>query len=242
VTVAGALEGGGHLGATADGTGLFWTGDDQTTADFAARIVVGRSPLLGNPVAAGPKACHGLFSTDDSRALVTACGTVLGLSATDATADLAPAGVLEGAASVQHVDTVVSKGLAAVILAGDPAASPPPDGVLRIHATKDFSLVGSIALPVLDTGQEQQTPHGRYVFLRKDGARAYVLARRQPGQSPVDGIAVIDPARATASDLAPTVKTTGSFPHRSGLPLPVTVPRLAATLSFRVVDARSIDW
>jgi hypothetical protein len=244
VTAAGALDGGGHLGATADGAGLFWTGDAQTTADFAARIVVGRAPLLGTPVAAGPKSCHGLFATDDSRALITACGTILGLSASDATADLAPAGALEGVAHVQHADTLIGKGLAAVILPGDLAATAPPDGVVRIHATKDFSFIGSIPLPVLDTGQEQQTPHGRYVFLRKDGARAYVLARRQPGAAPVDGVAVIDPARATAGDLAPTVMITGSFPHRSGLPLPVTVSRVAATVSFRVTDAgysRALD-
>jgi hypothetical protein len=235
VTAVGALDGGGHLRATADGAGLFWTVDAQTTADVAARIVVGRSPLLGNPVAAGPMACHELFPTDDSRQLVTACGTVLGLSSADPKADLAPAGALEGVTQVEHADTIVAKGLAAVLPTVD-ASLPPAQSFVRIHATKDLSFVGNLPLPVLDTGSEHQTPLGRYVFLRADGTRAYVLARRQPGQAPVDGVAILDPAQAGNAD-APTLKIASSFPHRSGLPQPVNVPRVAATLAFGVIDA-----
>jgi hypothetical protein len=244
VTAAGALDGGGHLAATADGAGVFWTSDDQTSSDFAARVVVGRSPLLGSPVAAGPAACHALFPTDDGRAVVTGCGTVLGLAPGDAATDLAPAGALAGASRVAHADTLAAKGLLAAIRAGDVATTPPPDGSLRIYTTKDLAFVGEVPLPVLDTGQEQQTPHGRYVFLRKDGARAYVVARRQPGQAPVDGVAALDPARATAADNAPTLPIAGSFPHRSGLPQPVYATRVAATVSFRVTDAgysRALD-
>jgi hypothetical protein len=245
VTAAGTLDGAGHVRATADGTGLFWTADAQTTTDFAARVVLGRSPLLGTPVAAGPMACHDLFPADDSRALVTGCGTVLGLSATDVTADLAPAGALAGIEHVQHADTLVAKGLMAVIPAADVSAATPPDGVVRLHATKDLSLVGTLPLPILDSTDEQQTPRGRYVFFRADGARAYALARRQPGQSPVDGIAVLDPGLAgTSAAPTPTLKIAGSFPHRSGLPLPVTAARVAATVTFRVTDAgysRALD-
>jgi hypothetical protein len=244
VASAGTLDGGGHLAATADGASLLWTTDDQTATDETARVVVGRAPLLGDPVVVAPPACHAVFPTDDSRALVTACGTVFGLAPADATKDLAPAGALAGVAHLQHADTLVAKGLIAVVAAADPAASAPPDGVVRVHAAADLSFVGAVPLPVLDTGQEHQTPRGRYVFLRRDGARAYVVARRQPGQSPVDGVAVIDPARA-GLDAPADLKIAGSFPHRSGLPLPTTSTRLAAvTVPFRVIDAgysRALD-
>jgi hypothetical protein len=242
VTAAGALDGGGHLRATADGAGVFWTDDDQTSADATARVFVGRSPLL-DMTAPTPHSCHDLFPTDDGRRLVTACGTVLDLSSSDASRDLLTAGTLAGVAHVQHADALVAKDVAAVLPAADPAVSPPPDGSVRIYQTSDLSFVGALPLPILDTGPEHQTPHGRAVFLRADGARAYVLARRQPGQAPVDGIAVLDPAGA-GLETPETLPTLSSFPHRDGLPMPATVTRTAVTVPFRVKGAaysRAID-
>jgi hypothetical protein len=238
VTAAGALDGGGHLRATPDGAGVFWTDDDQTSADGTARVVVGRSPLMD----ASPTtpSCHDLFPTDDGRRLVTACGTVLDL---DAAHDLLAAGALAGVARVLHADTLVEKDLVAVMPASAPDTSPPTDGSVRVYHTSDLSFVGTLPLPILDTGFEHQTPHGRYVFLRADGARAYALARRQPGQAPVDGIAVLDPA-AAGLEAPEMLSVTSSFPHRDGLPLPATLMRTAVTVPFRVTGAaysRTLD-
>ncbi|HVX97479.1 MAG TPA: hypothetical protein VHK47_21375 [Polyangia bacterium] len=232
VTPAGALDGGGHLRATPDGASVFWTDDDQTSTDATARVVVGRSPLM-DASAATPPSCHDLFPTDDGRRLVTACGTVL-----DSSADHEPsaAGTLAGVARVLHADTLVDKGIVAVMPAAAPDTSPPTDGSVRVYHASDLSFVGTLPLPILDTGFEHQTPHGRYVFLRADGARAYVLARRQPGQAPVDGIAVVDPAGA-GLETPEMLSVSSSFPHRDGLPMPATLTRAAVTVPFRVTGA-----
>jgi DNA-binding beta-propeller fold protein YncE len=234
VTAAGALDGAGHLRATPDGSGVFWTDDDQTAADATARVIVGRSPLTDASATTTPS-CHDLFPTDDGHRLVTACGTVLDL-APDGGHDLLAAGSLAGVARVLHADSLVEKGVVAVMPASAPDTSPPADGSVRIYRTRDLSFVGTLPLPILDTGFEHQTPHGRYVFLRADGARAYVLARRQPGQAPVDGIAVLDPAGA-GLEAPEMLSVSSSFPHRDGLPMPATPTRTAVTVPFRVTGA-----
>jgi hypothetical protein len=234
VTTAGPLDGAGRLRATADGRGVFWTNLDPTTVDATARVVVGRTPLV---TPAGPRACHELFPADDSRTLVTGCGTVLRVSGSDAAQDLSLAATLEGVTGVRHADTVVAKGIAAVIPATDATVSSaePEDRLVRLYDATSFHFVGTVPLPILDDGNVNQAPPGRNVFLRADGARAYVLARRQSGQPPIDGIAMLDPTMPNG--LPPVVKITEVFRGRGGLPDPVTPPRLGNTLAFRVDSA-----
>ena len=71
---------GGHLRATPDGRRLYWVFDASSSANTFAEIDPGTGavgPLLNGTGSIA--VCHGMFPTDDSAHLITACGTVLDL-------------------------------------------------------------------------------------------------------------------------------------------------------------------
>ena len=67
-----------------------------------------------------------------------------------------------------------------VSLGGRDLLGSPADAAefVRVHDGSAFNYIKRIDLPPLSTDCQSQIPYGRYVFVRSDGSRYYVLARR----------------------------------------------------------------
>jgi hypothetical protein len=241
---AGGVNAGGHLLATPDGTRLFWVLDSSTTEQAFAEI----DPDTGGAklTVSGIGVCHGLFPTDDSAHLITTCGTVLDLPKAPGQLPV-PHGALDGVTFLQHVDSLLSHGVVVSIGRKDLfGSSNDADvaGFVRVHTGSTFDYLKRIDLPPLVTDNRVQTPVGRYVFVRSDGSRYYVLARRdRPMWGPLaDGIARLD-AEATGQTVTTPIPVPAP-PNYDLLPPSVTVPITSVPLAFDVVDvaySRSLD-
>ncbi len=227
------LDAGGHVRITPDGRSLYRYSDDGTSADDIDQIDL----TTGMSRSVGTGACLNLFPTDDSTSLVTGCATVLGVSATG----LAFRAKLEGVSLLQHADTSTSQGVVVSLGRQDILGSPngaDVAGFVRVHDASSFKLLKTIGLPTLRDGEMTGPPIGRFVFIRSDGLKYYVVARRGgPEWGPLaDGVAILDANQATGPSTQPALQVPS--PPRYDEPLTsISVPRTTALLSFEVQDA-----
>jgi hypothetical protein len=238
---ASGLNAAGHLRITPDGKALFWVFDGSSTEDTFAQVNpdTGAAGPLQN-VAQSVRVCHGMFATDDSAHLITGCGIVLDLSTTQPPAPHGALDALDGVTYLQHADSSISKNV--VVSIGRPDLLGSPAGVaqfVRVHTADTFDYVKRIDLPLLTTGSVTEPPSGRSVFIRSDGSRYYVLARRN---GVADGIARLDPD-ATGQTVTTPIPVPAP-PLYDTLPPATALPTAAVNLAFDVVDAaysRSLD-
>jgi hypothetical protein len=231
-TFAPPFDAGGHVRMTPDGRSLYRYSDDGTSADDIDQIDL--TTGMSRSVAKG--ACLNLFPTDDSTSLVTGCATVLGVSATG----LSFRSKLEGVSLLQHADTSTAHGVVVSLGRQDILGSPngaDVAGFVRVHDAGSFKLLKTIDLPPLRDGDMTGPPIGRFVFIRSDGLKYYVVARRGgPEWGPLaDGVAILDADQAAGST-QPAWQVPS--PPRYDEPLTsISVARTTALLSFEVQDA-----
>jgi hypothetical protein len=228
----------GRLRITPDGLHLYWVADNFSTEDTIRRIDLDSGPRPLQNMYDGYKVCNDVFPTDDSRHLVTACGSVLRVS-DDTTQDLTSEGVLDDVTKFAYLDSMASSNRL-VALQPDPSNMTAPD--LRVYDLQTFHKLGSIKLPLLSDGQSYpttgQAPWGRYVFMRSDGSRYYVIGRRgpDPANANPDGVLKIDASSLGSTNVRTIpVPFAGMWPDDR--PPLVTVPVSMVPLSFDIVSA-----
>ena len=228
----------GRLRITPDGLHLYWVADNFSTEDTIRRIDLDSGPRPLQNMYDGYQVCNDVFPTDDSRHLVTACGSVLRVS-DDTTQDLTAEGVLDDVTKFAYADAMAASNRL-VALQPDPSNITAPD--LRVYDLQTFHKLGSIKLPLLSDGQSNpttgQAPWGRYVFMRSDGSRYYIIGRRgpDPANANPDGVLKIDASALGSTDVRTIpVPFAGMWPDDR--PPLVTVPVSMVPLTFDIVGA-----
>ena len=228
----------GRLRMTPDGLHLYWVADNFSTADEIRRIDLDSGPLPEQNMYGDYRVCNDVFPTDDSRHLVTACGTVLRVS-DDKAQDLTAEGVLDNVTKLSHADALAASNRL-LALHPDPSNMNPPS--LRIYDLQTFHQLGSVNLTTLSDGQSayepSQAPWGRYVFIRRDGSRYYLVGRRDgnPSYALPDGVLKLD-ASATGNAAADVIQVPVAGAWPDDRPPLVTVPVSTVALPFDVVGA-----
>ncbi len=243
-TAATSVDSGGHLRMTPDGKALFGVFYGSYGSGFTRVDPETDKPV--NPVS-GVSLCQDVFPTDDSAHLVTGCATVLDIDSSATSSIPTARGAIDGVSLLQHLDSLVSHGVIVSIGRTDLLGSPngaDAAGFVRVHTADTYDYVKRIDLPPLVTGNLMETPLGRWVFVRSDGSRYYVLARRGgPQWGPLaDGIARLD-AAATGQPVTTPIPVPEPVDH-DVLPPSAVAPISAVRLPFDVVDvgySRSLD-
>ena len=231
------LSAGGRLKMTPDGLGLLWVSDDGTTAQDFFRVdpQTGAAAMNANRFQTF-RVCHDLFVTDDSKHVVTACGTVL-RSLPGTPEDLTFQATIEGVTRITHLDSHAGSNRLVVIPGADnTGAGTDADTVIRVHDAKFFNFIKTLPLPTFMAGTSAvgTAAHGRHVFVRGDGTRYHVIAAAPTfaGRRPVDAVATLDPdgAAMPAAPLPLPAETSSLAP-------PVERPQMVHPLAFDIVDA-----
>ncbi len=236
------IENTGHLRITPDGMTMYWVsadgGNDTQRIDLPAGI---GEPLNFN---ANVAICKNLFPLDDSQRLLSGCGAVLGVVNGNVAHDPMSIAALPGVSAVQSADSLASAGVIALLESYDSFADPTlmsaDDHAIHVHDLTSYSAVKSISLPSLESGGITGRPSGRYVFIRSDGSRYYVIGRRGvPGsQLRADGVVRLDAGTAggDAGATAIHLPAPAHSPH-DGAPAAITVPSVGVPLPFDTIDA-----
>ena len=239
------IDSNGHLHITPDGMTMYWVSGDpngNTTQRIDLPAGIGQVTNFNSNV----PICANLFPLDDSQRLLSGCGAVLRIVNGDVTHDPMSIAALPGVSAVQSADSLVAAGVIALLETyesfTDLTLVSADDHAIHVHDLNTYNPVKSISLPSLESEGVTGRPSGRFVFVRSDGSRYYVVGRRgaAAGQLRADGVVRLD-ASTPGGDAGTTASsvhlpTPTHSPHE-GLPAALTVPKVAVRLAFDTIDA-----